>query len=325
MYAHQVIEDIKKTHLSMLNRPGITKNQQRFKDMLNMFINELTLSQKFHMGDGDKLYEVCNDEGDPLFEDVQYLKLPYKSIWIDCTMPPPYKNEWYANEFIEYNNKYHNGEPILNTREGILCIKLTDTVWLTYTATYVKQKDSWSPGLFPIIVFIGGVAEYKNREMLREMLRTHNIPFNDNLCNGNLLPWPTIDLPKESILGMLKEQALNLKLLEHSLKLINCKNISSEIIHPPAALNKKRRKQGKQPIFDYHVLNVVVPSAKKGYQGKTEPLSHNRVHLCRGHFKEYTEEHPLFGKYTGLYWWQPHVRGQNKDGIVMKDYNVTTK
>jgi len=107
--------------------------------------------------------------------------------------------------------------------------------------------------------------------------------------------------------------------------LLNCKNIQTEVIKAPEALNKKRRKAGKQELFDYHVLNVVVPSRKQGYSEKTEPLSHNRVHLCRGHFKEYTQEHPLFGKLTGLYWWQPHVRGQNKDGIVMKDYNVNVQ
>jgi hypothetical protein len=109
------------------------------------------------------------------------------------------------------------------------------------------------------------------------------------------------------------------------LQILNCKNIVAEKIPAPEALNKKRRKSGKQELFDYHVLNVVVPSKKRGYHETTEPLSHNRVHLCRGHFKEYTAEHPLFGHYTGLYWWQPHVRGQNKDGIVMKDYKVTTK
>jgi hypothetical protein len=110
-----------------------------------------------------------------------------------------------------------------------------------------------------------------------------------------------------------------------TIMLLTCKNIQTETIPAPEALNKKRRKAGKQELFDYHVLNVVVPSKKRGYHETTEPLSHNRVHLCRGHFKEYTAEHPLFGHYTGLYWWQPHVRGQNKDGMVMKDYNVTTK
>lgn len=107
-----------------------------------------------------------------------------------------------------------------------------------------------------------------------------------------------------------------------TLLLLNCKNITTEKIPAPEALNKKRRKAGKQELFDYHVLNVVVPSKKRDYREASTPLSHNRVHLCRGHFKEYTAEHPLFGRYTGLYWWQPHVRGQNKGGIVMKDYNV---
>lgn len=106
--------------------------------------------------------------------------------------------------------------------------------------------------------------------------------------------------------------------------LLNCKNIQKELVKAPRKLNLKRRKTGKQELFDYHVLNIVVPSKRKDYQEKGTPLSHNRVHLCRGHFKEYTTEHPLFGRLTGLYWWQPHVRGQNKDGIVMKDYKVTT-
>lgn len=110
--------------------------------------------------------------------------------------------------------------------------------------------------------------------------------------------------------------------LFYMLLLLNCKNIQTEKISAPGALNKKRRKNGKVPIFDYHVLNVVLPGKKRGYHESTEPLSHNRVHLCRGHFKEYTDEHPLFGKFTGLYWWQPHVRGQNHEGVVMKDYAV---
>ena len=111
-------------------------------------------------------------------------------------------------------------------------------------------------------------------------------------------------------------------MLNVTLKLLNCKNIQSEIIKAPEALNKKRRKTGKQEIFNYHVLNVVVPGKKRGYSPATEPLSHNRLHLCRGHFKEYTTDHPLFGRYTGLYWWQPQVRGQNKYGMVIKDYNI---
>ncbi len=48
----------------------------------------------------------------------------------------------------------------------------------------------------------------------------------------------------------------------------------------------------------------------------------NRIHLCRGHFKRYTKDKPLFGKYVGLWWWQPSVRGRNKEGIIYKDYEL---
>lgn len=106
------------------------------------------------------------------------------------------------------------------------------------------------------------------------------------------------------------------------LLLLNCKNITKEMVVAPEKLNKKRRRLNKLEFFNYYVLNVVVPSGGGRSSEKTEPLSHNRVHFCRGHFKEYTQENPLFGKLTGLYWWQPHVRGQSKKGIVLKDYNI---
>lgn len=117
----------------------------------------------------------------------------------------------------------------------------------------------------------------------------------------------------------------NLSVLYFSMMLLNCKNIGRETVSAPAKLNKKRRRNGNQELFDYYVLNIAIPSKKQEYREGAIPLSHNRVHFCRGHFKEYTAEHPLFGRYTGLYWWQAHVRGQNKDGIVIKDYEVSIK
>ncbi len=127
--------------------------------------------------------------------------------------------------------------------------------------------------------------------------------------------------------GKIESTWLNVvaRLVYRTIVLLTCKNIQVEKILAPTSLNKKRRNAGKQELFDYHVLNVFVPSARREHHEHTEPLSHNRVHLCRGHFKEYTAEHPLFGRLTGLYWWQPHVRGKNRDGIVMKEYNVINK
>lgn len=105
------------------------------------------------------------------------------------------------------------------------------------------------------------------------------------------------------------------------LLLLSCKNITTGIIPAPEALNRKRIKKDKQPIFSYHVL-VIKPTGGKGQKSTPKHFWNNRIHLQRGHRKTYTKENPLFGKITGCFYWQPHVRGQNKDGIVMKDYKI---
>jgi len=102
--------------------------------------------------------------------------------------------------------------------------------------------------------------------------------------------------------------------------LLNCKNIETEKLTAPTKLNKKRGLKGLTEIFDYHVLKIKVPG--KSGASTTANGNHNRLHLCRGHFKEFTKEKPLFGKFDGLYWWDAHVRGQNQKGIVMKDYTL---
>ena len=100
---------------------------------------------------------------------------------------------------------------------------------------------------------------------------------------------------------------------------MNCKNVIQEKIETSPRLQKKRARSNKRPLFDYYVLKV-----RQSFSGGSEKkdLWSNRIHLCRGHFKNYTDENPLFGKYTGLYWWQPHARGQKKKGVVVKDYDM---
>jgi hypothetical protein len=46
------------------------------------------------------------------------------------------------------------------------------------------------------------------------------------------------------------------------------------------------------------------------------------LHICRGHFKTFTPDAPLFGKLTGTYWWADHVRGAAELGEVDKDYRL---
>jgi predicted DNA-binding protein len=106
------------------------------------------------------------------------------------------------------------------------------------------------------------------------------------------------------------------------LRLINCKNIEAEIIEPPTKLNKSRQRKGKKPFLSYKVLTINAPGQGRAGSVPIGTGTTPRVHLCRGHFKTYTDDKPLLGKHTGTYWWQPLVRGDKKKGVVMKDYKI---
>lgn len=53
-----------------------------------------------------------------------------------------------------------------------------------------------------------------------------------------------------------------------------------------------------------------------------EPGSVAAIHTVRGHIKVYTAEAPLFGKFVGRVWCEPHLRGSKAQGIVTKDYSI---
>lgn len=92
---------------------------------------------------------------------------------------------------------------------------------------------------------------------------------------------------------------------------INCTNVEKREHAPDAALQKARTKKGKAPIFSYWTLEIKGRSDGGSVLGGTH--ADHRVHLCRGHIKR---------RKTGNFWWQPHVRGNKKLGMVHKDYNA---
>ena len=46
------------------------------------------------------------------------------------------------------------------------------------------------------------------------------------------------------------------------------------------------------------------------------------LHICRGHFKDFSQSKGLFSRNKGLFWWDPQVRGNREIGGVIKDYKV---
>lgn len=294
MFAHQVIEDLR-IYIKLCDDDEI-------KNYCNGLIPIIQKSQHFHIGDYDDLYTVYKPFiGTGLFTGQNKVKMPYKSMWID----------WTNKTFKPDISKGETESP----KEAILVYSLSENIICYLCFSYFKEQELWVPFFITFFTQIGETLDNNEEKFMKYLTGMDKffIGCSTSIC---------VKKYKAHKDRIIKEITYNITMLNITLKLLNCKNIQSEIIKAPEALNKKRRKTGKQEIFNYHVLNVVVPGKKRGYSPAKEPLSHNRLHLCRGHFKEYTTDHPLFGHYTGLYWWQPQVRGQNKYGMVIKDYNI---
>lgn len=48
------------------------------------------------------------------------------------------------------------------------------------------------------------------------------------------------------------------------------------------------------------------------------------MHICRGHFADYTRGKGLFGKHRVEVFVPEHVKGRREKGVVIKDYNINT-
>jgi hypothetical protein len=108
-----------------------------------------------------------------------------------------------------------------------------------------------------------------------------------------------------------------------AISLFHCKNVSLRAVDPPERLSKKHAKKTGHPLTRYHVLEIEPMRRILDTEGEaqTKGLAH-ALHICRGHFKTYTEGSPLFGKQVGTYWWASQVRGKAEHGVVEKDYRV---
>jgi len=255
-------------------------------DFIRTFLDNFNKVQHYHMGECNDIYDVTKNTQ---YEDIKkYIKLPYDECWFDGT-------------------------------ENIVAVMDNMRVDISKIGYYVSSPKEFKPDELLIIPFVY-VKNFKwihLRFAMRVSINLYQYWLFD-VSDGVAKPY-NVDIPED----IQKYYFGFFKTIARFLVILNCKNIFPMKIKAPDKLNKKRIRNNKLPIFDYHVLTInPFGKSKKDYKPNTIPLSHNRVHLCCGHFKEYTKEHPLLGRHAGLFWWQPHVRGQNKEGMVHKDYSI---
>jgi hypothetical protein len=108
-----------------------------------------------------------------------------------------------------------------------------------------------------------------------------------------------------------------------AVSVMHCRNVEVRTVDPPAALARQAARRGGPPLCRYHVLDIAPMRRILDTQGdaRRRGLGH-ALHVCRGHFKTYTADAPLFGRHVGQYWWADHARGAADRGRVDKDYRV---
>jgi hypothetical protein len=101
------------------------------------------------------------------------------------------------------------------------------------------------------------------------------------------------------------------------IEILSCRNVTTETISAPIALNKKREGKGKVPLFEYKIL-LLDMAAEHSNGADTSGGTHAspRIHLRRGHIRRLPNK---------LVWVNASVVGNRKTGIVVKDYTISNQ
>jgi hypothetical protein len=130
---------------------------------------------------------------------------------------------------------------------------------------------------------------------------------------------------EENVEGAKQVAALAMNMLLYFLLFVNAKNITIQTFRrPDDKINKKRGKNGKPPLAIYKVLTIDPSKVSREFLPRMtgRGMEGLRYHFCRGHIKSYTEDSPLFGKFSGTWFWSPTMRGKKSAGEVHKTYRV---
>jgi hypothetical protein len=129
--------------------------------------------------------------------------------------------------------------------------------------------------------------------------------------------------PQEMGYPLIESALMFLSPFEWATCFLHCKNIEAADVTPNRKQSDSFQKTSGRPLVQYKTLSIA-PGWRKIVGGRGETCGiHPALHICRGHFKKFDDK-PLFGKYTGLFWWESQVRGNKKHGIVLKDYKIAS-
>jgi len=281
----------------------------RFKLVLQA-IND---SVKFHMGLQSEVNHAAG--GDQRFEDVfSQCHLPYDNCWFD----------YVSDARIESPMSKKIGIVHGHVRAGLLCSSLYDGLFTVNHFTALDNDDSWT--MDPVTTFVGN-KPLSHYEIMR------NVAPSGSDTDGYAMAFIMKSTQAgDSVVSSLADELVynakaDMSTLAKFLRLLNCKNSvfqDVQVTNKPLKNRKARREPGSFK-YGYKLLRLDLGNKHGGVRSLTDikNLWQNPLHSCRGHFKTYTPDSRLFGKYIGTFWFPPHMRGHIEVGVVKKEYEVT--
>jgi hypothetical protein len=102
-----------------------------------------------------------------------------------------------------------------------------------------------------------------------------------------------------------------------------CTNVGVDEHRVPEKKRRQYEKKGRPAPTRYYTLNIepMRRALSAALAGDAKGDLARAFHICRGHFKTYTESAPLFGRHVGAYLWPQHLRGKGPS-VISKDYSV---
>ncbi|MEN6546306.1 MAG: hypothetical protein ABFE07_09720 [Armatimonadia bacterium] len=258
--------------------------------------------------------EVWNRE-----RDYPPMRLPYPTMWIEWDNPRQWKS---GRKTVTMTHGFEFGMQLgmlLREHEApeSRISYMSGPSFNLWDGTGLRQSQEPLKVVYPKnCSHVFEVSPYAMREGKANLFPFTGLVFTDK--HGNQLK----EIEWAGPMGEAAQRTI--EILSHitppallAVGLMNCKNVTTD--EREVAIGRNGRRHAHRTT-KYHT--IIVPG-HDSHGGQSEPgESKVAMHRVRGHFKTFTAERPLMGKFTGTYWWGWQVRGSKKNGVVVSDYKV---
>lgn len=249
----------------------------------------------------DYFYNQRDIEDWDLFKDFPNITPVFEKFWVEYRVPDCFRSRVFGREVIK-----------------------KDGGGFTFVGAHMHgvevRKDSQLQGFHMLAtVYVG--SSYGNSGPVISWRFVLDI-------SGNPVPGECVTIIPESS-ELVTDRGMRLALARIffpillALSFLHCKNIRVQTVGPDRPLTHREIRQKQRPLVTYRVLDIVPMRQVLDREGHAQETGLKKaLHICRGHFADYTEGHGLFGKHHGRFWVPSHVRGSADVGVALKDYRV---